>query len=462
MDSRFRRLSQMDRTFLTVEEPGFPEHIAGLCVVEAAPLLGHGGRLDLEAIRRRLDRRLVRAPELRRMVHRGRLFCGPPIWVDDVNFSIDQHVQARAIAEPGDEMALLETAELLLRQPLARARPLWELWFLTGLADGRLGLLFKIHHAVADGLAAVALVSSFFDLDPYAPDPPEVAWSPEPVPSAQALFTDNLRGRLRWLGSSLVRPTGIARSFRSGLVSLAGFLTDLDAAPTTSLNVRSGEGRRIRVVRFDQETAHAAAHAHGAKINDLLLTVVSGGVRELLQRRGEPVQGLELVVGVPATLRTSDAARELGNAAGTLYVRLPVGEADPGRRVELTAAAMSYAKAHQRAADSPAVFNWLAATGLFGTVAQHQRMLNFFVSNVPGPPVPVYVLGARIDEIMPVIAILGNVSLSFVAISYCGGLDLVVNADRQANPDIDVLVAGMQGAWEELATTTSRVIAQAV
>ena len=195
MDSRYDRLSLADRSNLRIERPATPLHIAGLCVVAAAPLLDGSGRLDLEMIKRRLTRRLGRVPVLRRIVHPAPPLCGPPLWVDDPAFSIENHVRSTAIAPPGDESSLLATTERLLSPLLDRSHPLWQLWFLTGLADGQVGMLFKIHHAVADGLAAVALMMTFLDLAPDAPDPPDASWTPTPTPAHWALFTDNWRSK---------------------------------------------------------------------------------------------------------------------------------------------------------------------------------------------------------------------------------------------------------------------------
>ena len=205
------RLSLADRSNLRIERPETPAHIAGLCVVEARPLLRPDGELDLATIRRRLERRLVRVPELRRVVRRPPPLCGPPLWVDDPAFSIDRHVRAARVEPPGDEASLLRSAERLLRPLLDRSRPLWELWFLTGLAGDRLGVLFKVHHAVADGLAAVALVASLLDLEPDAADPPPAAWRPEPAPPPLALLADSARCRVAAAGLALGHPVRLAR-----------------------------------------------------------------------------------------------------------------------------------------------------------------------------------------------------------------------------------------------------------
>jgi diacylglycerol O-acyltransferase / wax synthase len=449
--SRYARLSLADRSNLRIERPETPAHVAGLCVVEAAPLLGDDGNLDLATIRRRLDRRLARVPELRRVVRRPPPLCGPPLWVDDSTFSIDHHVHAARVDPPGDEASLLRTAEMLLRPLLDRSRPLWELWFMTGLADGRLGVLFKVHHAVADGLAAVALLASMLDPEPGAADPPPVRWSPAPAPSTRALLTDSARSRATALASTLGHPARLARGLASVAGDVAGAFRASTAAPRTSLNALPGRSRQLRAVHLDLERARALAHAHAAKVNDVLLTVVVGGLRELLLERSELAEGMELMVSVPATLRGAGEARDLGNAVGVIVVPLPVCDADPARRLERIAANTRAAKSAQHPASVQRVMAALASLGLSLPLARRQRLVNTFVTNVPGPADLLYLLGARIDQVLPVVGLAGNVTLTFAALSYHGWLEVVVDADAGACPDVDVLVTGMNRAWESLA-----------
>jgi diacylglycerol O-acyltransferase / wax synthase len=453
MPNRYPRLSLYDRAFLRIEERATPQHFAGLCVVEGGPLLNSTGDCDMELVRRRLEGRLVRAPELRQMVQRTKPLCGPPLWLDDPGFSIDRHIRTATIAPPGDEASLFSSAELLLRPMLDRCHPLWELWLLTGLEGGRVGLLFKIHHALADGLAAVALISSFFDDEPGAADLPTTAWRPAPMPASRSLLVDNVHARLGSVGSTLAHPARLAHRLAAGIASSPRPWAA--AAPRTSLNARVGEGRRLRVVHLDLETARATAHSHGAKVNDVVLSVVAGGVRDLLVARGDKVDGLELVGAVPAAMRSAQAARQLGNAAGALAVRLPPVDAVGGERVELTAARTRAAKLHQRPANGQGLFGWMAAVGLFQLFVRRQRMFNFFVSNVPGPSAPLYVLGARIEQVMPILATVGNLTLVFATLSYCGRLDLVVSADAAACPDVDVLACGMTREWQEMTQVTN-------
>jgi diacylglycerol O-acyltransferase / wax synthase len=449
MGSRFLRLRRADLTNLRMERPETPAHVAGLCVAEARPLLDPNGVLDLATIRRRLDRRLGRAPELRRIVHRPWPLCGAPLWVDDPDFSIDHHVGAVPVAPPGDEAAVLEMAERLLRRPLDRSRPLWELWFLTGLQDGRLAVLWKIHHAMVDGLAAVALLASLLDVEAGVPDPPARAWRAAPPPSPAALFADNLHQRAAGAAPVVRHPLRHAGRVASALADTASALR-LPSAPRTSINIVPGTGRRIRAVHLDLEQARTAAHPHGAKVNDVVLAVVAGGVRELLASRGELRPGMELRASVPYALRSADSARELGNAVGAILVPLPVDEPDAIRRLERIAAASAAAKAAQHPTYAVGAAGCLAASGLLGPFITRQRMVNLFVTNVPGPHAALYLLGARIDEVLPITNLAGNVALTFSALSYCGRLDLVVDADASAFADIDVLAEAMRRVWREL------------
>ncbi len=453
MSSRYPRLSLADRSFLRFEYPNAPEHVAGLCIVEARPLLDASGRLDLEQVRRRLEARLVRVPELRRTMRRVPPLCGPPLWIDDPSFSLEHHVRTAPVAAPGDEAGLLGTTERLVAAPLDRSRPLWELWFLTGLEGGRLGILFKLHHAVADGLGAIALMTSLFDLDPDAPDPPSTEWRPAPAPAVLALFGDNVRRLAGSVTSTLGHPLRLARGLARTLRDFAAMLRDRSGAPRTSLNALPGPARRVRVVHLDLDTARAVGHAHGTRVNDVVLCVVAGGVRDLLASRGERVTGLELKVMVPVAMRGADRARDLGNASGVIRVSLPLDEPDPGRHLERIAASSRSARAGQHPASGQALFGWLAAAGLVRRLTERQRMANFFVTNVPGPSVTLYVLGARVEDLMPIIGLAGNLTLAFGALSYCGRLSLLVNADAAACPDVDVLAAGMRRRWAELART---------
>jgi diacylglycerol O-acyltransferase / wax synthase len=451
MHSHYQRLSLFDQSTLRIERPDTPAHIAGLCIVAAEPLLDGAGALHLETIKRRLERRLIRVPALRKIIQPTPPLCGPPLWIDDPQFSIDRHILTAQLTPPGDEATLLSTVELLLRPLLDRSHPLWQLWFLTGLEDGQIGLLVKIHHALADGGAAVALILSLLDLTPDAPDPPAVVWTPASAPSSLALFCDSLGSRLVSIRSRLAHPLQVAHSVGSTLRDAARVLRRWNSAPRTSLNaIHRGERRIIRAIPLDLEMARAVAHAYHAKINDVVLSVVSGGLRDLLVARDEQVADLELTALVPATLRAEQTAGQAGNAAGMLLIQLPVGEADAAERLARIGTSTRNAKAEQHPGYLSSLLGVGAAIGVARTIMARQRMANVFVTNVPGPHAPFYVLGARIDEVLPIIGPAGNITLTFAALSYCGRLALVLTARASAYPDIAVLVGGMQRSWGDL------------
>jgi diacylglycerol O-acyltransferase / wax synthase len=450
--SRFARLTTLDRMFLHLEIPDWPGHFGGLAVVEGNALLDGSGRLRLQEIRERMDRRLAGVPHLRRRLHVPGLLGGKPLWVDDRRFDIRHHVLETAVDPPGADLQLLDAAARLYGQLLNRRRPLWELWFLTGVSDGRVGVLLKLHHSVADGMAAVAIMASLFDLQPDALDPVPDGWAPKPVPGAWSLVADNLSHKVRAAERGLAmmaHPIQVARGGSTRLrVAREAFGTV--RAPRTSLNQVVRSGRRIRFLRMDLGLLKGVAHAHQAKVNDVVLDLWSGGLRELMVHRKELTSGIELITNMPVSLRSASWAGPMGNELGFVALPLPVWEPDVRRRLDLVVRITGRVKSEQRSAEM-AGFLAAASAMPFGTsVAAHQHSVNVRVSNVIGPPVPVYVLGARILDILPITRLFGNVGLTLCAFSYAGQISLVVTADASAFPDLDVLMAGMEREWRAL------------
>jgi len=451
VDSRFARANPFEHMYLRLENPDWPGHFGGLAILEGRPLLDASGELRLREIGERLERRLSGLPRLRKRVHLPRALGGKPLWVDDDRFSIEHHVLQAAVPPPGDEAQLLETAAEIYGRLLDRRRPLWELWFLTGLADGRVGVLLKLHHAVADGTAAVAIGAALFDFDPDAPDPAPAPWSPEPVPGGWSLLADNLRASARRAGrgaAALVHPGRLLRGART-IALVAKRSAGVKGAPRTSLNRPVEAGRRIGFLRLDLAAMKAVAHAHRGKLNDVVLALWAGGLRELLTSRGEAVAGVEPTVGMAVSTRSA-ADATIDNQVGTVVLPLPVGEADPGHRLDLVVDTTGRAKAQQRAAAIMGALISLTATPLGRYLMLRQRATSVLATNVTGPPVPLYVLGAPIFDILPIIDLEGNIGLTICALSYAGRMYLVVTADAGAFPDLDVLMAGMERDWQAL------------
>jgi WS/DGAT/MGAT family acyltransferase len=458
----FRRLSSFDLMFLRFETPEWPCHFGGLTVLEGGALLDEHGRLRMQEIIDRLERRLQLVPQLRRRLHVPGPFGGRPLWVDDPRFAIGRHVHQIAVPEPGGDDELLQTVARVYMIPLDRRRPLWQLWFFTGLDAGRVAAMLKLHHSIADGMAAVTIMGSLFDLEPGAPDPPAARWVPERIPSQRALRAENLEAKIeavrRFLAdvarpgarsrmlASIGRASRIARSY-------AGANPEL-RAPSTSLNRVVGAGRRIGVVRLDLAAAKDAAHAHDAKINDVVLDLWSGGLRRLLASRGESTD-LELVTSVPVSLRAGAEPGTVDNRTGWVAFALPTSEPDPRRRLDEIAGRTRRVKASQPPAAIAGFMAALAATPLARMFTMHQRTGNVIVTNVPGPPVPMYMFGARVREILPIVELVGNVGLVLCAFSYADWLSLVVTADATAFSDLDVLMEGMEQDWAALTGATT-------
>ncbi|HXN77707.1 MAG TPA: wax ester/triacylglycerol synthase domain-containing protein, partial [Candidatus Dormibacteraeota bacterium] len=245
------RLSSLDLMFLRQETPDWPGHFGGLAVAEGKALVDGSGQLRLPEIRQRVNRRLARVPQLRRRLHFPGLLGGKPLWVDDDKFAIQHHVHHMAVEPPGDELQLLDAAARLYGDLLDRSRPLWELWFLTGVSDGRIGVLLKLHHSVADGIAAITIMSTLFDFEPDAPDPVFEHWAPEPIPPAWWLVADNLYHKIGAVAAAvgiLAHPIRLVREARAR-VRMARETLGQTSAPHTSLNQVVQSGRRIRFLR---------------------------------------------------------------------------------------------------------------------------------------------------------------------------------------------------------------------
>jgi diacylglycerol O-acyltransferase / wax synthase len=455
MNERIRRLTSEDASNLVYETVAAPMHIGAIATLEGGPLTDAGGALRMGVLKSRLERRLGLLPQLHRRLYRPGFLRGRPLWVDDADFSIERHVFAAAVPPPGGEEEVLAAAERILRPPLDRGRPPWELWFLTGVAGGRIELVLKLHHAITDGMGAVGLMGTLMDLEPDAADPDPVLWSPAPVPEGWQLLRDNLSGRLagvRRAALALTDPRRLRRAVMELVSETRNAARDFTRAPRTSINGDISRGRELRAVRFSLAAAKEIAHAHAAKVNDVILDLAAGGFRTLFEARAEMVASGELIVSVPVSLRSAGSG-ELGNQVGAITVPLPVSEPDARRRLQLVAAAARRAKAEQKPDLVQAVMARVAATPVAHAFVTRQRMVNTFATNVMGPPVPVFLLGARVLEVLPFVPLAGNVRLSFAALSYSGTVGLLVVADAATCPDLDALTAGMAATWLELTAT---------
>jgi diacylglycerol O-acyltransferase len=456
-DRSLDRVTAADLMLIWPEMEGWPQVIGALAVLEGRSMVDTDGEFRIEAIRETVGHRLHLVPRFRHALYWPRRGLGWPVWGDAQSFDLADHVRVHPVPSPGNELQLLLTCERLRRRPLHRARPLWEMWFLTGLSDDRVGFFIKVHHAIADGVAGVATLAAFFD---PVPDPPEISappWTHAPVPSTRELFQDNLRRRLGELGrmlTALTKPRATARRILRSWPAVQELFAD-GRAPRTSVNRRIGSDRRLAVVRGSLDAAKRVAHARRATVNDVLLTAVAAGYADLFSMRGEPTDGVILRAFVPVSLHEEQPGGARGNVDAGMLVPLPIGERDDVRRLELIADETSERKKKSRP-PAGSMFRTVLLQRAFLRLMPRQRFMNAYVANVPGPPIPLYFAGASLLEIFPIVPITANISIGVGALSYAGQFNVTVVADRELCPDLEVFAAGLQRSLERLERSAAR------
>jgi WS/DGAT/MGAT family acyltransferase len=334
------RVTAPDLMLIWPEEQGWAQYIGALVILDGRSLFDADGGFLIEPVREAIGRRLHLAPRFRQVLYWPRTGLGWPVWADAPSFDITEPVRVHPVPPPGDERQLLLACETLRRRPLPRARPLWEMWFLTGLPGQRVRFFMKMHHAIADGVAGVAALAAFVD---PVPDPPETSapsWSPSPLPSTRELFQDNLRRRRRELSralSALAEPIATAQRLRRSWPAARELFAE-GRAPRTSVNRRIGSDRRLAIIRGSLDVAKNIAHTHSATVNDVLMTAVAAGYAELFRSRGEPIKDVVLRAFVPVSLHQEQPGQARGNIDAGMLVPLPIGDRDDIRRLEKIAA----------------------------------------------------------------------------------------------------------------------------
>jgi diacylglycerol O-acyltransferase len=444
------RLTAEDLIVLWPDEI-WPQEIGALAVLDGSTLFDSDARFRIETVREAIEGRLHLVPRFRQLLYVPRRGLGGPLWVDAPAFDVADHVRVVPLPAPGDEAALLLAAEQLRRPRLDRSRPLWGMWFLPGLPDNRIGLFVKMHHTIADGIAGVATIAAFLDVVPDAPAQPGRSWTPAPLPTARVLFADNLRRHGDELGralSKLARPVTALRQVRSAWPALRGLFAK-GRTPGTSLDRVIGPDRNLALIRSNIDLVKEIAHRYDATVNDVLLAVTAGGLRGLLRSRGEPTEDVRVPIIVPVSLRPAqgrDDAR--GNLIGQTVIPLPIGGSDPGRRLQQITAETTKAKATSHPSLGTELHSRIARRAFRKVMGRHP--VNLTSANVPGPPMPLYLAGARLLEVFPVFPLVANVSLGVGALSYAGRFDIMAVADADACPDLDVFARCAQDELQAL------------
>jgi diacylglycerol O-acyltransferase len=452
-------------SFLYFEEPTTPMHVGGVAVFKE-PADG----FDLEQLVELISQRIAFVPRYRQRVRwvPGRL--ANPVWVDDEDFDVSYHVRRSALPRPGTDLQLAELVARVQSRPLDRSRPLWEMYLVEGLSDGRFAVISKTHHAMVDGIAAVDIGQVILDTTPARRDPPADTWRPAPEPSWVELVAGAVAETVR-------RPTAAIDAVRGGIgevqhtlgraVSAAGGLlaaahTAARSAPDSPLNAVIGEQRRYATATFDLDDHRRIRKAHGGTVNDVVLATVAGALRAWLLTRGEKVSTSTTVRAlVPVSVRTEGDGGQVGNRVSSYLVDLPVGEPSPVMRLHQVSYRMQAHKETGQAVGAEALAGLagfspptLHALGARVASGLSKRWFNLVVTNVPGPQQSLYAGEARMLAAYPVVPLAKGQALSIGLTSYDGKVFYGLNADRDAMPDVDVLAQCLGDALGELLEAT--------
>jgi diacylglycerol O-acyltransferase len=466
--AHLERLTAIDASFLTNESSSSHMHIGGLLIFEGPP----PKYVDLvEHIRGRLDK----VPRFRQKLVAPPMEAGRPLWADDVNFNLAYHVRHTALPSPGGEAQLKRLAARVFSQQLDRSKPLWEMWLVQGLERDRFALLTKTHHAAVDGIAGVDIGTVLFDLEPVPdPTPVEDVWEPEPAPSAAQLIargvTDAVAAPLHIAERTIAAvrsPESAARrvvAALEGVGEIAGALAD--PAPDVPLNQPIGPHRRYTWARSELATFKRIKDTFGGTVNDVVLAVVTGALRRWLHERGIRTEGLELRALVPVSVRAEDERGQLGNKLAAMRGPLPVYVEDPVRRLRVVSEQMEGLKRSKQALGAEVIsrFNDFAPPTLLAQAARlnfSTRLFNLIATNVPGPQIPLYVLGRELEEVFPVAFLPENHALAVAIMSYNGRICFGLLADYDSMEDVEVVSAGLEASLDELEQAATAAAAAA-
>lgn len=451
-----RRMSSRDAGFLYLERPHALLHIGCVAVIE--------GALSRDALITRLRARL---PRLRRYGQRAipvPLALGHPTWEDDPGFALQRHVQRWALPAPGGEQELREAVEALVALPLDRERPLWEMHLLEGLDGGRTALLQKVHHCMVDGMAGAQLLEALLDEAPGRRQPEPAATSFPPVlppPAARAghALADGLRRQLRLAGSALgaLRGPAAARAAVTRLRDAAHSAVQLAArdVPAMPWNETIGSARRLEFSRLPMAGVREIRARRGGTVNDVVLSVLAGGLHHYLVANGHPTRGLELTALVPVSLRDAGEARALGNRISGMLVPLCVDLPEEVPRLAATRAITERLKQRAAWTGLDALLGALdelpaPLVALLGSSWRLGRLANVIATNVPGPRETRWLARHRVEALYPIVPITDGIGLGLAVFSYDGALHVGLNADAALVPDLEKLRHGIEAAFERL------------
>jgi diacylglycerol O-acyltransferase len=465
-----RQLTAQDVQFLDFEAERNPPNFSVLAILD--PSTAPGGRLDLEAVSRLLAERLHLLPPFTWKLAEVPFGLARPYWVDDPSFDLSFHVREVTLPRPGDDRALADLVAGIASKPLDRTRPLWELYLINRLPDGRVGLLTKMHHAAVDGVSATELLTALYDDRPDAPEPagPAVGGEPRKTPNDVEMLARGILSlpveSLRAVRSLAAGVTGGGlRTAASDHRRLAALKRDGDVlqsplrpAPQTRFNDRISGQRLLALADVSLDDVKAVKDKLGFTVNDVVIALCAGALRDLLLERQE-LPDEPLVAAVPVSIRSPEHAGTFGNRVSAMFVALPTDEPDAWRRLERAHDVMRGAKEQHGAMPvallqtlanaTPAALNARAGRLMLRLADPKKPMYNCVISNIPGSSVPLYCGGARLMAQYPVSGIVDGMGLNITLMSYCGRLHFGIVVARDHLEDAWPLARGLEAALAE-------------
>jgi WS/DGAT/MGAT family acyltransferase len=460
------RLSALDTGFLRLETADTPMHIGGVMILDGRPLRDADGRIRLGELQQHISARLRHLPRFTRRVAEVPFSVGRPVWVDDDHFDITRHVRIAAIPSPGGRAELLDLCAQLFEAPLDRGAPLWELWIVDGLADGSVGIVEKVHHALIDGVSGVELAAVLFDAEPdVLPERP--AWratapGPGPLRRVTDAVVEQLGDPLRttWrAGRTLAHNPGHLGDRWTATVSALGEVVRATSTPALPFNRPVGRRRVLYDTVLDLERVDRVRRALDATVNDVVLSCVAGALRRWFE--GDPRMPSEVNVLVPVSTRRGGMASEPGNRVGGAIVALPIAEIDPRQRLTTISDRTRRSKAG-RAGEAAAVLlgalDHLPATAdqPLADLLKRRTLVNLVVTNVRGSRQPLYFLGAQMLEAIPVVPLGPRLGLGVAVLSYTDRLAVSLFADPTVCPDVRGLADAIADEFAILAGAACR------
>jgi WS/DGAT/MGAT family acyltransferase len=455
-----QRLSGLDASFLYLETSSQVLHVCGLMTLDGSTV---PGGYTFAKLKQRLEERVRVIPAFRRKLHNPLWNLSHPVWVEDEDFDLDHHVHRIGVPAPGDRVELAELCAHIAGQQLDRAYPLWRLYVIEGLANGEIAVLLKMHHASVDGVSGASLITYLAGLEPDAPAPEVTERANSAVPAGLDLLRSSVfnvvKGPLevarllpdllelvpRWLGKAL-RGKGMPVPF---------------TAPRTSLNGTITGHRSVAYAQLELDDVKWVKNAFGVTVNDVVLALVAGALREFLSERGELPED-PLVATVPVSVHDRTERDHGSNRVSAFFASLPTHLADPAARVFFLAEANRLSKDHHYDIDADMLQDWaqFSAATAFGMAVRaysalrlaekHPVVHNLVVSNVPGPPMPLYLLGARITGLYPLGPVFHGAGLNVTVLSNAGKVHVGLLGARELVKDLWPLADALPDALSEL------------